>query len=402
MFAQFDRAIELAAADGDDAGELLATAAAAQSGAAGYHLRRARGYLARLDGRDLDDWLHGYLIALADMLIAQMSGNFADVHRLVRERIDRFPTVYRSFVAQLLGWTACLTQNPEWLHTARTLLPGEREHGAYTTAATDLQVFDAAFRGDHAGAAELALVTHTRGFAGRPFTTSVGAATVALWCDDLDTARAIIDQTRTSGLSISLGRAPRAHLEAVLAAADGDDAGAEDLAHEALTLAAPEGMVPAVIGAIETLAAVHPAGAEDRALRLAAAAAHLRDEIGYRLELPAIRRRLDQLLVDARASLGDGFETAWTEGASLTWEEAVAYAQRMRGERRRPTHGWNSLTPTEHDIVALVTEGLTNPQIAERMFIETSTVKSHVHHIFTKLGIATRSELAATASRRTP
>ena len=223
-----------------------------------------------------------------------------------------------------------------------------------------------------------------------------------MWCDDLDTARAIIDQTRTSGVSISLGRAPRAHLEAVLAAADGDDAGAEDLAHEALTLAASEGMVPAVIDAIETLAAVHPADAVDRALRLAAAAAHLRDEIGYRLELPAIRRRLDQLLVDARASLGDGFETAWTEGANLTWEQAVAYAQRMRGERRRPTHGWDSLTPTEHDIVALVTEGLTNPQIAERMFIETSTVKSHVHHIFTKLGIATRSELAATASRRPP
>ena len=138
------------------------------------------------------------------------------------------------------------------------------------------------------------------------------------------------------------------------------------------------------------------------AVRLAAAAAHLRDQIGYRVELPAIRRRLDQLLIDARASLGDDFETAWTEGASLTWQEAVSYAQRMRGERRRPTHGWDSLTPTEHDIVAHVTEGLTNPQIAERMFIEISTVKSHVHHIFTKLNIATRSELAATASRRTP
>ena len=73
----------------------------------------------------------------------------------------------------------------------------------------------------------------------------------------------------------------------------------------------------------------------------------------------------------------------------------------MRGERRRPTHGWDSLTPTEHDIVALIAEGLTNPQIAERMLIETSTVKSHVHHIFTKLGITTRSQLAATASRRT-
>jgi hypothetical protein len=107
---------------------------------------------------------------------------------------------------------------------------------------------------------------------------------------------------------------PRAHLEAVLAAADGDD----DLAHETLTLVAPEGMVPAVIGGIETLAAAHPADAVDGAVRLAAAAAHLRDNVGYRLDLPAIRRRLDQVLVDAHASLGDGFESAWTEGASLT------------------------------------------------------------------------------------
>ena len=187
---------------------------------------------------------------------------------------------------------------------------------------------------------------------------------------------------------------------AILAAADGDDASAEDLAHELLSFAAPEGLLAAAIATIETLAAITPAGAEDRSIRLAASATHLRDDIGYRLEFPVIRRRLDQRLIDARASLGDDFETAWTEGAALTLEETVAYAQRMRGARRRPTHGWDSLTPTEHDIVVLVTQGLTNPQIAERMFIETSTVKSHVHHIFTKLAISTRSELAATASRR--
>ena len=197
-------------------------------------------------------------------------------------------------------------------------------------------------------------------------------------------------------------RASRAHPEAVLAAADGDDARADGLAHEALTLAAAEGMISAVIAAIETLAAVHPAGGADRALRLAAAAAHLRDEIGYRLELPAIRRRLDQLLVHARASLGDDFQTAWTEGTRR---------HMARGSLLRPTHAWRTttpdprlgqrLTPTEHDVVALIAEGLTNPQIAARMLIETSTVKSHVHHIFTKLGITTRSQLAATASRRT-
>jgi len=156
---------------------------------------------------------------------------------------------------------------------------------------------------------------------GQPeLTRSIGAATVALWCDDLDTARAILDPAGAGVVSLGL---IRAHLQGVLAAADGNDAGAEDLAHEALTLAAPERIVPAVIGAIETLAAVHPADALDRALRLAAAA-HLPDQIGYRLELPPIRRPLDQLLADARASLGDGFDTVWTEGAHLTWEQAVA------------------------------------------------------------------------------
>ena len=83
MFAEFDRAIELAAADGDEAGELLAAAVAAQTVAAVSHLRRARDYLARLDGRNLDDWLHRYYVVLADMLIANMSGNYADVRRLV-------------------------------------------------------------------------------------------------------------------------------------------------------------------------------------------------------------------------------------------------------------------------------------------------------------------------------
>ena len=403
MFAQFDRAIELAAADGDEAGELFATATAARSASVVFQLRRARRYRARLDGRDVGDWLHHHFIVLTDMTIASLSGNYGEFKRLVRGHSDHFPPVYRASAAQGLGLVAVLTQDPEWLHTARTLLPDQRGHGAYTAAATDLRAYDAAFRGDHTAAAELARGAHERSVAGQPATTrSVGAATVALWCEALGTARAILDQTREGVLSLSLAvRASRAHPEAVLAAADGDDARAEDLAHEALTLAATEGMVPAVIAAIETLAAVHPAGGADRALRLAAAAAHLRDDIGYRLELPTIRRRLDQLLVHARTSLGDDFQTAWTEGTGLTWQEAASYAQRMRGERRRPTHGWASLTPTEHDIVALITEGLTNPQIAARMLIETSTVKSHVHHIFTKLGITTRSQLAATASRRT-
>ena len=52
-------------------------------------------------------------------------------------------------------------------------------------------------------------------------------------------------------------------------------------------------------------------------------------------------------------------------------------------------------------VAELVGEGLTNPQIAERMFIARGTVKVHLGHIFTKLTVSTRSELAAEVARRT-
>ena len=49
--------------------------------------------------------------------------------------------------------------------------------------------------------------------------------------------------------------------------------------------------------------------------------------------------------------------------------------------------------------MVLVAEGLTNPQIAQRLFIACGTVKAHLAHVFTKVGVSTRAELAAEAVR---
>ena len=55
---------------------------------------------------------------------------------------------------------------------------------------------------------------------------------------------------------------------------------------------------------------------------------------------------------------------------------------------------------SELEVVRHVTAGLTNPQIGERMFIARGTVKVHLSHIFAKLGVDTRAQLAAEATRR--
>ena len=102
-----------------------------------------------------------------------------------------------------------------------------------------------------------------------------------------------------------------------------------------------------------------------------------------------------------RAALGDdAFAAADAEGAALSLEEAVEYARRARGKRRRPSRGWDSLTPTELEVVRHAAAGLTNPQIGERMFISRATVKAHLSHIFAKLDASSRAELAAEAAKR--
>jgi DNA-binding CsgD family transcriptional regulator len=73
-----------------------------------------------------------------------------------------------------------------------------------------------------------------------------------------------------------------------------------------------------------------------------------------------------------------------------------------RGPRGRPRSGWASLTTTEAKVAELVAEGLSNPEIARRLFVSRHTVHTHVSHILAKLGLGSRVELAAAAARRRP
>jgi len=106
-------------------------------------------------------------------------------------------------------------------------------------------------------------------------------------------------------------------------------------------------------------------------------------------------------LTALRESMDDNdFDSAWTEGAALSTADAIGYALRGRGERKRPANGWGSLTPTELDVARLVSEGLPNKDIAARLFVSPRTVQTHLTHVYTKLGLTSRVQLAQEVARR--
>jgi predicted ATPase/DNA-binding CsgD family transcriptional regulator len=228
-------------------------------------------------------------------------------------------------------------------------------------------------------------------------------ATVLAELGDVAAARRANAEVRAAAERASMGwHLAAANLtDARIALIEGEPERAEDLAHESLAGAAQQGDQVRVVECLELLARL-AAAAESfaEAARLAGAASAMRERIGY-VPLAPHRTRSGELDTALRDALGDeDLARLLDEGAALDAEAAVAYARRGRGERGRPSSGWASLTPTELEVTRLVAEGLTNPQVAERLLISRATVKAHLGHIFTKLGVATRAELAALATRK--
>lgn len=230
---------------------------------------------------------------------------------------------------------------------------------------------------------------------------TVGRAELA--CGAIAAAREHLDDViATYRLS---GNAPMLATPLILRAAvsveEGDDRGAETLLHEALALQQDTQDRFGAIDAFEALASI-AVNQESlvEAVRLYGSAAAMRAQTGY-VRFPSERPTYEARLNIAKEELGpEAFEAAWADGASLSMEEAIAYARRGRGERKRPSSGWDSVTPAEADVIALVAEGLTNPQIGERLFISKRTVQTHLYRIFHKLAVSSRAELAAEATRR--
>ncbi|MQY07742.1 ATP-binding protein [Actinomadura macrotermitis] len=145
---------------------------------------------------------------------------------------------------------------------------------------------------------------------------------------------------------------------------------------------------------------------------LAGAAAALRDDAGRG---PGTGARLETLLEPARRALGEPLVAQlWAQGGALPQGDAVAYALRGPGagtgtgpgpaaavvpapRTEEPVTPPSTLTAREREIAALVARGLSNRGIADELVISPATVARHVTNILTKLGFASRAQVAAWA-----
>ena len=182
-----------------------------------------------------------------------------------------------------------------------------------------------------------------------------------------------------------------------LAAARGDWAVAQQHALAHLDACAEGGHATHVPACLDALG--ESAGAPEVAARLLAAAESARGRLGT-VRVPPEAEHWAAVQDELRSALGaEAYDAASAQGASLSTGDALEWARRGRGPRGRPASGWPSLTPTEVKVAELLCQGLTNPQIAERMFVSPGTVKTHVAHIFRKRDVHTRAELIALRHR---
>ena len=233
-------------------------------------------------------------------------------------------------------------------------------------------------------------------------TASINSAYVAqleLARGDLAGARRRADSAIGVVGGCTLGVVLRTRARIAIAERKPEEAGRD--AHDALSTSAEVGAYLGVPDILDILAGLAgDADSHREAARLFGAADGIRQrtgEVRWRIH----QSEYEESVARLRNTMDEAdFEAAWAEGAALSTDDAIAYAQRGRGERKRPSSGWASLTPAELDVVRLVSEGLGNKDVAARLFVSPRTVQSHLTRVYTKLGLASRVQLAQEASRR--
>jgi predicted ATPase/DNA-binding CsgD family transcriptional regulator len=150
---------------------------------------------------------------------------------------------------------------------------------------------------------------------------------------------------------------------------------------------------------LESIAALAVAEKQpERAVELAGAAAGLRHAMGAPLH-PIYGEVRDTWLVPLRKRLGEDATTrAWEVGRTTPIDKAVELAVATTDAAPAQPKRAAELSPREQEVAALLADGLSNRQIAERLVVTERTVAAHIEHILNKLGFASRHQVGAWAA----
>jgi DNA-binding CsgD family transcriptional regulator/Tfp pilus assembly protein PilF len=208
----------------------------------------------------------------------------------------------------------------------------------------------------------------------------------AFYGESLDLYREVEEKEGIALLTGRLGSIARLQADYGRAAALYDES---VLLHEEL------GSKLGIAQALEGIATVRGAcGQPEPATRLWATAEALREEIGAPLE-NIERAKHEPLIATARKALGEeAFANVWAEGRELTPEQVLD-----EGLEQEPAAGPEpaqlaGLTAGEIKILRLVASGISNAQVAEKLFISRRTVDAHLRSIYRKLGVDSRTAAA--------
>ncbi len=321
-------------------------------------------------------------------------------------RIGDAPEAYRCFVLEQAAWLSARHGDHDGaLAMAREAVDLALEHGGTGLLSRSLTALAYARqqRGEFAQAIQCfrTCLEHVRGL-DEPGSMALclnNLAWATVLAGDLSQASVLVDEALT--IYARDGEPTRVaalrHTAGLLALELDDLEGAEREFAESLRLLGSNssGVTPFALEGLGVAAI--GSGRIERGLRLVGAAETIRRRSGqtgdpwWRERVGAAAARAHEALPEARARV------ALAEGRRLTAQQAVEYA--LDDRWRQPATPRVPLTGRERDVAALVTQGLTNRQIGERLRVSERTVEAHLDHIRTKLDLRSRAQIAAWAAK---
>lgn len=303
--------------------------------------------------------------------ILVVAGRWDEAEDELATSLRLYDATYRALRTAALGRLAELRVRQGRLSECRELLTGQAldDYASRTWARVEwLAAGDAVERGVLTGRLQRALGRQSRGLSDVPVLALLTEMQVA--CGDVPaatrTARTMVELTAAEPVDALVGYARQSNAVAVAAAAT-SGAGHADVVEE-----------------LETAIASFTAAQ----LPLEAARARLRLAEIAQVEDPALAR------TEARTA-AESF--AWL-GARLELDRASALLRLLGGPARTGARRVRSLTDRETEVLALVSQGLSNRKIAERLFISHKTASHHVSNVLAKLAVQNRAEAAAWAA----